>query len=166
MKHFVVISSHITYPMLGLRCPLTGFRHVHLARQLVMPGGWQVSMKVMLWALDSHWCHYQAYTKPKNRIKVYHFRFQHVHRLKSFGMPGGWQVSMKVMLRALDSVSAGDLIDPDSDQWSPGPAGSLQLVIRLESNRVAHLITPCTNSVTEPQYSRFFLIDAIDWKLF
>ena len=97
---------------------------------------------------------------------MYHFRFQHVHRLKSFGMPGGWQVSMKVMLRALDSVSAGDLIDPDSDQWSPGPAGSLQLVIRLESNRVAHLITPCTNSVTELRYSRFFLIDAIDWKLF
>ena len=34
VKHFVVISRHITYPMLGLRCPLTGFRHVHLARQL------------------------------------------------------------------------------------------------------------------------------------
>ena len=36
----------------------------------------------------------------------------------------------------LGSVSAGDLIDPESDHWSPGPAGSLQLVIRLESNRV------------------------------
>ena len=93
---------------------------------------------------------------------MYHFRFQCAHRLKSFGMPGGWQVSMKVMLRALDSVSAGDLIDPDSDQWSPGPAGSLQLVIRLESNQVAHLITPCANSVTELRYSRYFIIDAID----
>ena len=52
-------------------------------------------------------------------------------------MLSGWQVSMKVMLWAeLGSVSAGDLIDPESDQWSPGPAGSLQLVIRLESNRV------------------------------
>ena len=41
---------------------------------------------------------------------------RHAHGTKSFGMLAGWQVSMKVMLSlSLGSVSAGDLIDPESD---------------------------------------------------
>ena len=46
----------------------------------------------------------------------YSLPLRHAHGTKSFGMLAGWQVSMKVMLSlSFGSVSAGDLIDPESD---------------------------------------------------